>query len=653
MKSKHWLLTLLLCAGVTLASPASHADESVQQQQTPTSAPNCGVVSVLELARVKGLTIPTSVRAEIILANAQSTATLAQVKSMAAKAGIETQGVKTTLQSLLDAQQPAIVHLRAPDHFALLLDGTSQWVRVMESTDNFVSVVPRAEIEKRFSGFALQTTAKELANGPKVNLQESDFHFGVSGVGQKVEHSFRLTNSGQSDLKVSVQSASCSCTVALLGEDSSSSELTLQPNQSSPVRVAVEVRSAGAVQQMVTLATNDPTRPLIYLTMRGTAPQNLVVSPQSLNFQMQQGETRERTINITGLPSLEVLDLTTDVPLVSVTKQLVSRDETRAVWKVNATLSKATVGSNKALLTIKTTHPERPEITVPIAATVRGDLQISPNAAFFGFIKKGERQVVELKVTSQSGQAFQILSAQPPKDVGLKVETPLGRSAPTHTVKVELDSLNPTFIEGQLELQTDSLQEPTLLIPITAYVEDALPSQTQAAQLPRAEDDPDSIIGVARPTMKVSQRAPNFKATDANSKVWNLSALMGKKNVLLTFFPRCFTGGCANHLSSLRDVYPQLQDANVEVLAISVDPAKGDKGQLEFAKQWQLPFPLVPDTKRELSMLYGAAQNDKQLTARMSVLIDKSGIVRWIDTDVQVQTHGADVLAKIGELGIK
>jgi len=34
------------------------------------------------------------------------------------------------------------------------------------------------------------------------------------------------------------------------------------------------------------------------------------------------------------------------------------------------------------------------------------------------------------------------------------------------------------------------------------------------------------------------------------------------------------------------------------------------------------------------------------------VLIDKTGVVRWIDRDVNVQTHGADVLAKMRELGL-
>lgn len=60
---------------------------------------------------------------------------------------------------------------------------------------------------------------------------------------------------------------------------------------------------------------------------------------------------------------------------------------------------------------------------------------------------------------------------------------------------------------------------------------------------------------------------------------------------------------------------------------------------------------MIPDTSRALSKLFGAAQTEKQLAARMSVLIDKSGLVRMVDTDVRVVTYGADGLEKIKEQG--
>ena len=168
-----------------------------------------------------------------------------------------------------------------------------------------------------------------------------------------------------------------------------------------------------------------------------------------------------------------------------------------------------------------------------------------------------------------------------------------------------------------------------------------------ANALPRAEDDPTNEIALAKPTVKVGDVAPDFTVSDMNGKTWKLSELKGKKNLLLTFFPKCFTGGCANHLSSLRDKQKEFDALDTQILAVSVDSADGDKGQKAFAAQWQLGFPLVPDSSRSLSKLFGAAQTDKQLAARMSVFIDKTGIVRWVDANVNVASHGADALARI------
>jgi peroxiredoxin len=189
------------------------------------------------------------------------------------------------------------------------------------------------------------------------------------------------------------------------------------------------------------------------------------------------------------------------------------------------------------------------------------------------------------------------------------------------------------------------------------------PGAKEAAELPRAEDGlsngggmteggMSAEIATAKPTVEAGQMAPDFKVEDAKGNLWRLSDLRNKKNVLLTFFPKCFTGGCANHLSSLRERQMEFDMSETQIIAVSVDPAEGEKGQIAFANQWQLIFPMVPDTDRRLSMLYGAAANDRQLAARMSVFIDKQGVVRFVDTNVNVMTHGTDTLNKMREQGI-
>lgn len=175
-----------------------------------------------------------------------------------------------------------------------------------------------------------------------------------------------------------------------------------------------------------------------------------------------------------------------------------------------------------------------------------------------------------------------------------------------------------------------------------------VPTQADADKLPLAPETP-----ATRPiNMEVGKPALEFSMKDMNGTLQRLSDYKGRKNLLVTFFPKCFTGGCANHLSSLRDVYSELQAADVDVLAVSVDPAEGERGQIEFAKRWKFPFPLIPDTNRDLCLLYGATHDREALASRMSFIIDKQGIVRYIDTDVHVKTHGPDILAKLKELGI-
>lgn len=141
--------------------------------------------------------------------------------------------------------------------------------------------------------------------------------------------------------------------------------------------------------------------------------------------------------------------------------------------------------------------------------------------------------------------------------------------------------------------------------------------------------------------------APSLSLFDASKRRHALSDGRGRRALLITFFPRCFTGNCASQLTSLRDSYPALQKAGVEVWAVSTDPADGSQGQRAFSKHLKLPFPLFPDTDRKISLAYGAVQSKDQMAARMSVFIDKNGIVRWIDKQINPRTHGADVLARI------
>jgi peroxiredoxin Q/BCP len=44
--------------------------------------------------------------------------------------------------------------------------------------------------------------------------------------------------------------------------------------------------------------------------------------------------------------------------------------------------------------------------------------------------------------------------------------------------------------------------------------------------------------------LKVGDRAPNFTGKDQNGNDFSLSELIGKKNIVLYFYPKDFSRGC-------------------------------------------------------------------------------------------------------------
>jgi peroxiredoxin (alkyl hydroperoxide reductase subunit C) len=193
-----------------------------------------------------------------------------------------------------------------------------------------------------------------------------------------------------------------------------------------------------------------------------------------------------------------------------------------------------------------------------------------------------------------------------------------------------------------------------LAIDTAGFLREVIPLRSSADLAALVGRLPQLVEGLQRRPI-VGQTAPAFCMRDMNGNLQSLAQRRGRRNVLLTFFPKCFTGGCTSHLAAVQREYKSLHavaGAQTDVLAVSVDAAGGATGQRAFAKSLGLGYPLIPDTGRNLCVLYGAAHNANQLAARMSVLIDKTGTVRWIDRQVNVKTHGQDVLNKLHELGM-
>lgn len=131
-------------------------------------------------------------------------------------------------------------------------------------------------------------------------------------------------------------------------------------------------------------------------------------------------------------------------------------------------------------------------------------------------------------------------------------------------------------------------------------------------------------------TPQIGQSAPDFNLYDSDKNKVTLSDFAGK-NVLLLFFPQAFTGVCTKELCSIRDNMAAYNNANAQVLGISVDSVFT---LAKFKEEQQFNFPLLSDFNKEASTAYGAIYTDwildmKGVSKRSAFIIDKEGVIRY------------------------
>jgi thioredoxin-dependent peroxiredoxin len=103
-------------------------------------------------------------------------------------------------------------------------------------------------------------------------------------------------------------------------------------------------------------------------------------------------------------------------------------------------------------------------------------------------------------------------------------------------------------------------------------------------------------------TLKAGDKAPSFEAVDENGKPWKSSDHVGKKIVVLYFYPADFTGGCTAQACGFRDNMSSLKSKDVEVVGVSGDSAKTHQ---MFKAHEKLNFTLLADEKGALAKQFG------------------------------------------------
>lgn len=176
-----------------------------------------------------------------------------------------------------------------------------------------------------------------------------------------------------------------------------------------------------------------------------------------------------------------------------------------------------------------------------------------------------------------------------------------------------------------------------------------------------------SAYGQTGSALKTGDKLPVFTALDDNGKNWSAGDFIGKKIIVIYFYPAAMTSGCTSQACGYRDNQAQLAAANTVVVGISGDEVENLK---LFKKAHNLNFTLLSDKDGSIARQFGVPlsaggfieqdiegikqQLNRGVTAsRWTFIADKDGEIRYINRSVDAANDSKNILDVIQELKLK
>ena len=148
------------------------------------------------------------------------------------------------------------------------------------------------------------------------------------------------------------------------------------------------------------------------------------------------------------------------------------------------------------------------------------------------------------------------------------------------------------------------------------------------------------------PVIEAGAPAPSFSGPTQSGDNISLANFKGQK-IALYFYPRDNTSGCTKQACNLRDNYKLLDSEGIAIIGVSDDPVAS---HLKFSDKFDLPFPLIADTDRDILNAYGVWVEKNMYgrkymgTARTTFIISEEGKIEDIIEKVKTKEHTEQIL---------
>ena len=236
---------------------------------------------------------------------------------------------------------------------------------------------------------------------PRLAIDEAVHDFGTVERGVRVAHTFVLRNGGDMPLRIEHVKSSCGCTVGV------TSKRDIPPGQEGRVTVTLDTaRLAGRTTKVATVYTNDPDSRTASLVLAGQVLADLVATPSPLYLgRVRRGQRIEREILVTpGRPGMDYAVTAVEHATPGVQTRLEPRPDGPGQRVVVIFAGDMPLGRLSERLTLRTSSPREPELTVSVLGSVEGDVVVLPPQVTFTDHPDEGRLVVPFSAVVRDGR---------------------------------------------------------------------------------------------------------------------------------------------------------------------------------------------------------------------------------------------------------
>jgi peroxiredoxin Q/BCP len=145
--------------------------------------------------------------------------------------------------------------------------------------------------------------------------------------------------------------------------------------------------------------------------------------------------------------------------------------------------------------------------------------------------------------------------------------------------------------------------------------------------------------------IEVGSKIHQFSLPDQHGNSFDINSVLGKKNLVIYFYPKDDTPGCTAEACYFQDQFEVFKQANADVIGISGQSVESHKN---FAEKYRLTYTLLSDEGNSIRKLFGVPSNFLGLLpGRVTYIVDKSGTVIYMFNSQSQATKHVDEALKI------